>query len=59
MEKKYIAPLTEIVYISAQKILEGDGTMDSNGKVPPKDVDANISNFDEEEMAGNRSIWDD
>lgn len=59
MEKKYIAPLTEIVYLSAGNILEGDGTQDSHGKLPPEIVDANSVTFDEEEANTNRSIWDD
>ena len=59
MEKKYIAPLTEIVYLSAENILEREGTQDSLGTYPPDIVDANSGTFDEEESNSNRSIWDD
>ena len=59
MEKKYIAPLTEIVYLSAENILEGEGTQDSHGTQEPGTVDANTSSFDESEMTGTRSLWDD
>ena len=59
MEKKYIAPLTEIVSLSAENILEGEGTQDSHGTQNPGTVDANTSSFDESEMTGTRSLWDD
>ena len=60
MRKLYNAPLTEIVYISAESILEGvEGTMDSNGKQNPGTVDANSSTFDEDEFSGAKSLWDD
>ena len=61
MEKKYIAPLTEIVIISSENILEGvEGTMDSNGKQNPGTVDANYSSFDEEDIfSTSKSLWDD
>ncbi len=59
MEKKYIAPLTDIVIISAENILEGEGTQDSHGTQNPGTVDANTSSFDEGEMTGTRSLWDD
>ena len=60
MRKLYNAPLTEIVYISTENILEGEGgTMDSTGDYPPGDVDANSSSFDEGEFSGAKSLWDD
>lgn len=59
MEKKYIAPLTDIVIISAENILEGEGNQDSHGTDDPGGVDANISTFDEEEFSTPRSLWDD
>ena len=59
MRKLYNAPLTEIVYISAENILEGEGTQDSNGTQDPIHVDANSSSFDEDEFSGAKSLWDD
>ena len=59
MEKKYIAPLTEIVFLSAENILEGEGNQDSHGEQDPNDVDANTSSFDGDEITGSRSLWDD
>lgn len=59
MEKKYIAPLTEIVYLSAENILEGEGNQDSHGIDDPGTVGANTSSFDEDEISGTRSLWDD
>ena len=59
MEKKYIAPLTEIVFLSAENILEGEGTQDSHGTQNPGTVDANTSSFDEDEFSTPRSLWDD
>jgi hypothetical protein len=60
MKMNYLAPLTEIVYISAQKILEGDGTTDSDGFQDPGGVDANIGSFDvSEEITSGKGIWDD
>ena len=59
MEKKYITPLTEIVIISAENILEGEGTQDSTGTQDPIHVDANSSSFDEDEFSGAKSLWDD
>lgn len=59
MKMNYLAPITEIVYISAQNILEKG--QDSTGKDNPwTDPDANSTTFDvEEEANSNRSIWDD
>lgn len=58
MEKKYIAPLTEIVYLSAENILEGNGNQDSHGYQDPWESDANNSSFDEEEATNTKNIWD-
>ena len=59
MEKKYIAPLTEIVFLSAENILEGEGNQDSHGTDDPGTVDANTGSFNEDEITGTRSLWDD
>ena len=60
MKMNYIAPLTEVVYINAQAILEGEGTTESHGYQDPEEVDANVGSFDvSEEITPGKGIWDD
>lgn len=61
MKMNYLAPITEIVYISAQNILEKgqDSTGTQNPWDGPESPDANSTTFDMEEANSNRSIWDD
>ena len=60
MEKMYISPLTEIVYLSTENILEGELTQDSEGTDDPWHVGANSGTFEDEEdtFSNRRSLWD-
>ena len=55
----YFAPLTEFVYISAENILEGELTQDSEGTDDPWHVGANTGTFEDEEPTGKKGLWDD
>lgn len=59
MEKKYYAPLTEIVIINADNYLED--SQDSTGTIGGDDpgVLTNESTFDVDEAQSSRNIWDD
>ena len=59
MKVNYLAPITEIVYINAQNILEDN--QDSHGYQDPwenPDLGANSASFEEEAVSG-KNIWDE
>ncbi len=59
MKINYLAPITEIVYINAQNILEDN--QDSTGTMDPwedPDLGANSASFEEETVSG-KNIWDE
>lgn len=59
MKMNYLAPITDIVYINAQNILEkgqdSTGTQDGWGE----DTGANSASFEEEGVSSSKSIWED
>lgn len=59
MKTSYIAPLTEIVYVNAQAILQSGLDQDSTGTVPgdSPEILTNEGTFDEE--TSSKSLWDD
>ena len=61
MKTNYIAPLTEIVYLNTENIL--DPSQDSTGTLPGDDPDlgANRVVLDQEEfdVQKNQNLWDD
>ena len=65
MKKVYITPLTDIVYINIDTLLQSeydDTTRDSIGYVPGDDpgVLTNESQFDDAaNFQGGKSLWDD
>ena len=58
MKTTYLAPITEIVYINAQNILEDQdstGTQDGWGD----DTGANSVSFEEEGVVSSNNLWDE
>lgn len=61
MKKEYKKPLTEIVFLNTEEILQEGVTTDTDGDIPGDDDDilGNEGTFDEEEgFRASKSLWD-
>lgn len=60
MKKEYKKPLTEIVYLNANKSFQDELIQDSTGVISGSDPEilGNEDTFEEEDFIPSKSVWD-